>query len=363
MAEEIETPGAGQIRAMIVIGGNPVLSVPNGRRIARAFETLEALISLDVYVNETSRHAHVILPGGSPLEESHFDVPFPQLAYRNCARYSAAVRPPPPGQPAEWQTMLRLIAIAQGQGAAADLTLLDDAIYAEQVRRNLPTEHATAVLARPTPWHGPDRFVDLSLRLGPYGDRFGQVPDGLSLATLVAHAEGIDLGPLAPRLPELLRTPSGKVELAPAALIADLARAAARLDDAPPDVVVIGRRQLASNNSWMHNLPTLAKGPERCTVLVHPLDAARFGLAAGGRVRLTSGDRSVEAPVTVTDEVMPGVVSLPHGWGHNLPGVALGVAAHRPGANLNALLDDQRRDPLSGNAVLSGVPVTLEPCA
>jgi anaerobic selenocysteine-containing dehydrogenase len=363
MAEEIETPGEGQIRGMIVIGGNPVLSVPNGGRIARAFETLDALVSLDIYLNETSRHAHVILPGVSPLDESHFDVPFPQLAYRNCARYSTAVRPPPAGHPAEWQTMLRLIAIAQGKHADVDIALLDDAMYAEQVRRSLPAEQATAALARPTPWRGPDRFVDLALRLGPYGDRFGQVPDGLSLATLVAHPEGIDLGPLAPRLPELLRTPSGKIELAPAALIADLARAAARLNEPLPDLVVVGRRQLASNNSWMHNLPTLAKGPERCTLLVHPVDAARFGLVVGGRARLTSGDRSIEAPVTVTDEVMPGVVSLPHGWGHDLPGVSLRVAAHRPGANLNALLDDRRRDPLSGNAVLSGVAVVLEPCA
>jgi anaerobic selenocysteine-containing dehydrogenase len=363
MAEEIETPGEGRIRGMIVIGGNPVLSVPNGGRIARAFETLEALVSLDIYQNETSRHAHVILPGVSPLEESHFDVPFPQLAYRNCARYSAAVRPGPAGQPAEWQTMLRLIAIAQGKRADADVALLDEALFAEQVRRSLPPEVAAALLARPTSWTGPERLLDLALRLGPYGDRFGRVPDGLSLATLIAHPEGIDLGPLAPRLPEILRTPSGKVELAPAPLIADLARAAARLEEAPPDVVVIGRRQLASNNSWMHNLPTLAKGPMRCTALVHPADAARFGLTTGGRVRLKAGGRSVEAPVEVTDEVMPGVVSLPHGWGHDLPGVSLRVAGKRPGANLNALLDDQRRDPLSGNAVLSGVAVVLEPCA
>ncbi|HXQ63229.1 MAG TPA: molybdopterin-dependent oxidoreductase [Steroidobacteraceae bacterium] len=363
MAEEIETPGEGQIRGMIVIGGNPVLSVPNGGRVARAFETLEVLVSMDIYLNETSRHARVILPGVSPLEESHFDVPFPQLAYRNCARYSPAVWPHSAARPAEWQTMLQLIAIAKGTPVTGDLALVDDEIYAEQVRKSLPQEQATALLARPTPWQGPERLLDLALRLGPYGDRFGQVPNGLSLAALVAHPEGIDLGALEPRLPEVLRTPSGKVELAPAPLIADLARAAARLDESPPDIVVIGRRQLASNNSWMHNLPTLAKGPVRCTVLIHPLDAARFGLTTGGRARLTAGDRSVEAPVEVSDEVMPGVVSLPHGWGHNLPGVSLRVAEKRPGANLNALLDDQRRDPLSGNAVLSGVAVVLQACA
>ena len=362
MAEEIETPGPGRVRAMIVIGGNPVLSVPNGGRIARAFESLDALVSLDIYLNETSRHAHVILPGGSPLEESHFDVPFPQFAYRNAARYSPAIRPSTTGQPSEWQTMLRLIAIAEGRGSNSDVLALDDSMYAEQLRRSLPGELASALLLRPSPWRGPERLVDLALRLGPYGDRFGQEPGGLSLALLVAHPEGIDLGALAPRLPELLRTPSGKVELAPAALIADLTRAVTALDAPAPDVVVIGRRQLASNNSWMHNLPTLAKGPERCTLLVHPADAARFGLSDGGRVRVTADRRSIEAAVDVSDEVMPGVVSLPHGWGHDLAGVELKVAGRRPGSNLNALLDDTRRDPLSGNAVLSGVAVALEPC-
>ena len=362
MAEEIETPGPGQIRAMIVIGGNPVLSVPNGARIARAFESLEALVSLDIYVNESSRHAHVILPGGSPLEESHYDVPFPQFAYRNCARFAPAIRPATPSRPAEWQTMLRLAAIARGEGATSDLEPLDAALYADQVRRSVGPERAAAVLTLATTRRGPERLLDLALRVGPYGDRFGEAPAGLSLATLEAHPEGLDLGPLAPRLPELLRTPSGRIELAPPLIVADVARAAARLDRVPADIVVVGRRQLASNNSWMHNLPTLAKGAERCTLLVHPIDAARFGLTDGGRARLTSDGRSIEAPVDVSDEMMPGVVSLPHGWGHDVDGAELNVAARRPGSNLNALLDDRRRDPLSGNAVLSGVAVSLEPC-
>ncbi len=362
LAEEIETPGEGQLRGLVVIGGNPVLSVPNGPRLGRALAGLEALISLDIYLNETSRLAHVILPGGSPLEESHYDVAFPQLAYRNCARYSPALRPVA-GRPAEWQTMLRLAAIARGDGAAADIEGLDAALYADHVRRALPPDAAAAVLAAPCPWRGPERLLDLALRLGPYGDRFGREPGGLTLAQVAAEPHGIDLGPLSPRIPELLRTPSGRIELAPAPLVADLARAAAHLGAAAPDVVVIGRRQLASNNSWMHNLPTLAKGPERCTLLVHPADAARFGLRAGGRARLRAGGRSIEAPVDVSDEMMPGVVSLPHGWGHDLDGVELGVARRRPGSSLNALLDDSRRDPLSGNAVLSGVAVTLEAVA
>ena len=362
LAEEIETPGAGQVRGMIVVGGNPVLSVPNGARLARAFASLEALVSLDIYVNETSRLAHVVLPGGSPLEESHYDVAFPQLAYRNCARFSPAILPSD-GRPAEWQTMLRLAAIGRGAGADADIALIDDALFAEQVRRAVPAEAAAALLAAPNAWRGPERLLDLALRIGPYGDQFGRRPGGLTLAKLAAEPLGVDLGPLAPRLPELLRTPSGKVVLAPEPLVTDLARAASRLEAPAADLVLVGRRQLSSNNSWMHNLPTLAKGPERCTLLVHPRDAARFGLSDGGRARLRAGDRSIEAPVDVTDEMMPGVVSLPHGWGHDLAGVELGLATRRPGANLNALLDDGRRDPLSGNAVLSGVAVTLEPVA
>jgi anaerobic selenocysteine-containing dehydrogenase len=360
LAEEIEVPGDGQIRALIVIGGNPVLSVPNGPRLARALESLEACISVDIYQNETSRHADVILPGSSPLEDGHYDVAFPQLAYRNAARYSPATLPRAPGQVAEWQVLLELAAIARGQRANGDAAALDEAAYADQVRRALPPEAAARVLGTPTPWRGPERLLDLALRLGPYGDHFGQRPDGLTLDRLVAQPGGIDLGPLAPRIPEVLRTPSGKIELAPPGLIADLGRAEARLATPPADLVVIGRRQLASNNSWMHNLPTLMKGPMRCTLLVHPLDAARCGVVDGGRARLSAGERVIEAQVEVSDEVMPGVVSLPHGWGHDLPGSELSVAMRRPGANLNALLDDGLRDPLSGNAVLSGIPVALE---
>jgi anaerobic selenocysteine-containing dehydrogenase len=183
----------------------------------------------------------------------------------------------------------------------------------------------------------------------------------LNLAKVRAAPGGIDLGELAPRLPELLRTPSGKVELAPPGLLADLPRALAELDAPAPALVVIGRRDMRSNNSWMHNLPTLAKGPERCTALVHPADAARAGLTDGARARLAGAGGAVEARVELSEAVMPGVVSLPHGWGHDQPGTRMSLAAERPGANLNALLDDALRDPLSGNAVLGGQSVTLAP--
>ena len=361
LAEEIETPGAGQVKALITIASNPVLSAPNGARLAKALEGLDFMLSLDIYLNETTRHADVILPGLSPLEDTHYDVAFPQFSVRNHARYSPAVLPPPAGAPAEWETLLRLAALVQGRGAQADIAALDDALVADDVRK-LAGDQADAVLQALSAHRGPERLLDLALRSGPFGDGFGRRPEGLTLDRLKAAPHGIDLGPLAPRLPELLRTPSGCIELAPQRLLDDLQRVAADARIAPADAVIIGRRQVRSNNSWMHNLPTLAKGPFRCTALVHPEDAARWGLQHGGQARIAGArDQSIDVQVEVSDEVMPGVISLPHGWGHALPGVRLAVAAERPGANLNAVLDDALRDPLSGNAVLGGVAVKVGP--
>ena len=366
LAEEIETAGAGQIRALFTVATNPVLSAPNGARLAAALERLDFMVSMDIYVNETTRHADVILPGLSPLEELHFDVAFPQLSWRNHARYSAPVLPLPQGAMQEWQTLLKLAAIVQGQGAASDPDALDDAQFAQDAQR-LFGAHADAVIAATARYRGPQRNLDVALRSGPYGDQFGRKPDGLNLATvMVASATGgVDLGELQPRVPEMLRTPSGKIELAPALLVQDLQRALADLQAPAPDLLVIGRRDVRTNNSWMHNLPTLAKGPFRCTALVHPSDAQRHGVADGAMALLrnpaTGGQ--VQAQVHCSADMMPGVVSLPHGWGHDLPGAQLHLAAQRPGVNLNALLDENLRDPLSGNAVLSGVAITLQAVA
>ena len=361
MAEEIETPGEGQVRALITVATNPVLSSPDGPRLAKALDSLDFMVSLDIYLNETTRHADVILPGLSPLEDLHYDVAFPQLSWRNHARYSAPVLPRPEGQPEEWQTLLKLTAIVQGQGAQQDANLLDDQQFADDANR-LFGPHAAAVIAATGSLRGPQRGLDVALRSGPYGDQFGLKPEGLNLKKVMAASEsgGIDLGELQPRIPEMLRTPSGKVELAPPLLLQDLERAAQDLRAPAPDLVIIGRRDVRTNNSWMHNLPTLAKGPFRCTALVHPGDAARYGVQDGGMATLRNGHRSVQAQVQFSTDMMPGVVSLPHGWGHNLPGAQLRVAAERPGANINALLDDQLRDPLSGNAVLGGVAITME---
>ncbi len=360
LAEEMETAGENQLRALITVASNPVLSTPNGERIARALDRLDFMVSMDIYLNETTRHADVILPGPSPLEDLHYDVPFPQLSWRNHARFSAPVFEPVPGQPSEWETLLRLTAVISGQGTGIDPAAWDAAQFAQEVTRR-HGDRAQAILDATAGLSGPLRWLDLALRTGPYGDQFGQRPGGLTLAQVQAAPGGVDLGSLEPRLPDLLRTPSGKVELAPPLLLGDLQRAADDLKRAPPSMVIIGRRDVRSNNSWMHNLPLLAKGPERCTALVHPQDAARLGLSDGGAVRISRGGHSVEAPVEISHTVMPGVVSLPHGWGHGLPGTQQAVAAERPGANLNALLDDVRRDPLSGTAVLSGLTVVLTP--
>jgi anaerobic selenocysteine-containing dehydrogenase len=362
LAEEIETQGPGQVRALLTIAGNPVLSAPNGARLSSALERLEFMVSVDIYRNETTRHADVILPGSSPLADFHYDVAFPQFSWRNHARASAPVLARADGAPAEWEILLRLAALLSGRGAAADVRAFDDELTRSDVER-VAGPNTDAVMKAVSRWQGPERLVDLALRAGPYGDRFGLNRAGLTLAKVLDTPAGVDLGPLEPRVPELLRTPSGRIELAPPVLLAEVARAASRLDDAAPELVVVGRRQVRSNNSWMHNLPTLAKGRNRCTALVHPSDARRLGLVHGGRARLTgrsgNGDRTVVAEVEVDEAMMPGVVSLPHGWGHDLPGTALSVAAVQPGANLNALLDDSLRDPLSGNAVLSGVEVSV----
>ena len=367
LAEEIETPGPGQIKALISVACNPVLSSPGGPRLARALDSLDFMVSLDIYVNETTRHADVVLPGLSPLQDSHYDVAFPQLSFRNHARYSAPVFAPPAGHPPEWQTLLRLGAIAKGRGAMADVWALDDELAEADVRR-LAGDATPLVMQAVSALQGPDRLLELALRGGPYGNLFGLKrvdpalglgTDGLTLAKVQAAPGGIDLGPLQPRIPEVLRTPSGRIELAPRSLLADLHRALADLDAPTPDMVVIGRRDVRSNNSWMHNLPTLAKGPFRGTALVNPGDATRLGLTDGAAAQLSSEYGSLVVVVEVSAAMSPGVVSLPHGWGHDLPGARLALAAARPGVNLNALLDDTQRDPLSGNAVLSGVAVRL----
>ena len=361
LAEEIETPGSGQIKALISIAGNPVLSAPNGQRLSAALDDLDFMVSIDIYLNETTRHADLILPGSSPLEDLHYDIVFQQFSYRNHARYSEPVMPRAADHPPEWQILLRLAGIAMGRGAQVDVHQLDTELFGAELQRAIPAQ-ADAVLAALAHLTGPERQIEFALRTGPYGDMFGQKPSGLNLAKIKAATGGIDLGSMQARIPEMLRTPSGKIELAPAMLIDDLKRVTSALDQAAPDMVIIGRRHVRSGNSWMHNLPILAKGPYRCTALVHPSDAERLGLSDGGMAKVINGQRELEVQIETSDEMMRWVVSLPHGWGHDLAGIQMAVATERPGVNLNALLDDSLRDPLSGNAVLSGVSVELRAC-
>ncbi|MDM4767769.1 molybdopterin-dependent oxidoreductase [Pelomonas sp. SE-A7] len=356
LAEEIETPGTGQVRALIAMAANPVLSAPNGARLAKALDSLDFMLSLDIYLNETSRHADVILPGLSPLEDLHYDMAFPQLSFRNHARFSGPVFAKAEDQPEEWQTLLRLAALVEGRGLDVDPQQLDDEAIAADVKR-FAGEHAEAVLKALGDQRGPERLIDLAIRSGPYGDRFGLKPDGLNLARIKAAEGGIDLGPLQPRIPEILRTPSGCIELAPPLLLDELSRL--QLPEANEGLLLIGRRDMRSGNSWMHNLPVLAKGPQRCTLLVHPQDAQQRGIAEGSDALVRARGAELRVPVQFDAGLMPGVVCLPHGWGHDLPGMRLSLAGERPGVNMNSLLSEAERDPLSGNAVLSGVPVEV----
>jgi anaerobic selenocysteine-containing dehydrogenase len=345
MAEEMDTPGEGQVRAFVCLAGNPALSTPNSDRLTRALEKLEFMVSVDIYVNETSRHADVILPGSSPLERSHYDVGFYQFSLRNIANYSPPVLPLSDDAMDEWKVLAKLALIAQGMGADADPAIVDDMAIKALADRN---GFDIASLGDRV---GPERMLDYLLRTGPYE---------LSLDELLAHPHGIDLGALEPRLPEMLRTPTGKIDLAPESIVADVPRLQASLDRrANGGFVLIGRRHLRSNNSWMHNINVLVKGKPRCTLQIHPEDAARLGL--DGEAKVSSRAGAVIVPVEVTDAVMPGVVSLPHGWGHDMPGLRTEVARANAGVNSNVLTDEDLMDPLSGNAVLNGIPVEVAP--
>jgi anaerobic selenocysteine-containing dehydrogenase len=369
LAEEISTPGDGQVRALITVAGNPVLSTPDADALTAAIRSLDFMVSVDVYVNETTRHADVILPAPPPLEKSHYDLALYQLAVRNVANFSPPVFERADGMPAEWQVMLRLAAIVTAQGAGADIAAMDDLVARTLIglEQSVPgsplsgrdPEELFSALA---PRTGPERLLDLLLRAGPYGDHFGARPDGLTLDALEAQPHGVDLGPLAPRIPDLLRTPSGRIELAPEPIVADVPRLRAALGrPSNGGMVLIGRRQLRSNNSWMHNLAPLVKGRDSCTMQVNPTDATRLGLADGGHALVSSSTGEVLVPVEVTDAIMAGVVSIPHGWGHGANGSRMSVAAEHAGVNSNVLADGTMVDPLSGNAVLNGIPVEVRP--
>jgi anaerobic selenocysteine-containing dehydrogenase len=340
LAEEMDTPGPGQVRALITSAGNPVLSTPNGRRLERALGGLEFMASVDFYINETTRHADIILPPTFALERDHYDIVFHALAIRNTVKYSLPLFDPPLDTRHDWQIL---------QGIAERLAVHDPGRrpgFLERLR-----------LRRSTP----KRLLGLGLRFGPRGAGWLPFGKGLTLAKLAQLPHGLDLGPLQPCLPDRLG-PGVRIQLAPPPLVADVDRLARELSNVTtdPGLRLIGRRDLRSNNSWMHNSRRLVKGPRRCTLLMHPLDAARHGIANGARVRVSSRAGVIAVEAELSDEVMPGVVSLPHGWGHDRPGTRQSVASAHPGASINDLTDELAIDALSGNAAFSGVAVTVE---
>lgn len=371
LAEEIDTPtDEGEpVRALIAVAANPVLSAPDGDRLDKALGSLDFMVSVDPYLNETSRHADVVLPPPPPAQSPHHDFAFNTLAVRNQVRYTRPAVPLEPGRMAESEILARLVLAATGMHGA-DPAAVDAMVIDRTLGKAVRDPHSPVHGRDPqelagllTGENGPERRLDMMLRLGPYGDGFGADPDGLTLDRLLAHPHGIDLGPLRPRLPQPLKTRSGQVELLPEPIAADLPRLRAALDERPGGLVLVGRRHLRSNNSWMHNVPALTGGSNRCTLHLHPDDAGRLGVRDGQPVRIKGAGGEVTAPAEVTDAVRRGVVSLPHGWGHDRPGTRTRHAAADPGANVNQLLDGSLLDPLSGNAVLNGVPVEVAPVA
>ena len=347
MAEEMLTPGKGQIRALVTSAGNPVLSSPNGRQLDEALARLDFMVSIDIYVNETTRHAHLILPPTAGLEHDNYDVVFHLLAIRNTARYSPALFAPADDTRHDWEILLEL-----------QTRLLSKSPFS-----GLKARLRRALLRR----LGPTGLLDLGLRAGPYGSGWKFWEKGLTLRQLKQSPHGVDLGPLLPCLPGRLRTASKRIELAPGPFRDDLRRLQARFSsDAAADeskLVLIGRRNLRSNNSWMHNSERLVRGKSRCTLLMHARDGERLGVADGQCVRVTSRVASIEVTVEMSEAMMPGVVSLPHGWGHAREGVLLRTAQRFPGVSVNDLTDELAVDALSGNAAFNGIPVEVTPVA
>jgi anaerobic selenocysteine-containing dehydrogenase len=338
LAEEILTPGDGQVKALVTLAGNPVLSTPNGRELDRALGSLEFMVSIDPYINETTRHAHVILPPTSPLEREHYDIAFHLLAIRNTTKFSPALFQRDNDALHDWEILVELQTRMEGGSLKRGL-----------IRK----------------FFGPERLLDLGLRFGPYGGRFNPFSKGLTLKKVKAATHGIDLGPMTSCLPVRLRTNDRKINLAPELFVEDIERVRSRFGSTVSNgqLLLIGRRQLRSNNSWMHNSQRLVKGnpaKPRCTIIMHPSDAADRDLRDGQKAVVKSRVGKITLPVELSDDIMRGVVSIPHGWGHDREGNRLIVAQQHPGASINDLTDAKNIDAICGTAAFNGTPVTVE---
>ncbi|MBW2722905.1 MAG: molybdopterin-dependent oxidoreductase [Deltaproteobacteria bacterium] len=380
-SEELEEASAGKdrARALVTVCGNPVLSSPNGARLAAAMEELDFMVSVDIYLNETTRHADLILPTTVHMEHANYDFLFAGTSVRNFARYSPQIFEPEAGLPDLGDVLLEIAARSNGTEASVLDMMLFEGMLATFVGipgtpcADVAIDDAREKLSSET---GTLRLLDLMIRSGPYGDGFcednceenfdeqAEAPDGLNLAKLRACDHAVDLGPLTPRLPEIIRKDHGRLKLVHEIFEKDIERLLAGLAERrdPNRLVLVGRRQLRNMNSWLHNLPNLAKGPERCTLLVHPRDAERLALSEGGTAKITTRAGSVTAPVVVSDEMMPGVVSLPHGFGHRETDTRISVAnARQAGANSNQLLDEFSLDIPSSTSVANGIVVQVAP--
>lgn len=369
MMEEMDTPGDGQVRALITLCGNPVLSTPNsGGRLTRALEKLDFTLSFDIFINETSRHADVILPSPKPLAHSDFSLVYPFFTVRDYVKWAAPVFDTPPTALHDDEAICGLVARLRNISAEAadDLALqMLHAQLADQgntVASAIPFEDVRNAL---TEFSGQDRMFEMLLRSGPYGDHFGARPDGLTMDKLKATPHGIDFGPMKPRIGEVIHLPDGKMDLAPSLITCDLPRFEKWLNNPEPvGLHLLGRRHMRSFNTWMHNFPSLAKGPNPCTLLMNPADANERGIADGDMVQIRSRVGTIQAPAELSDDIRAGVVSLPHGWGHDDNGVPGQVRAKaRAGVNYNLLADTDLMDVPSCNVNLNQIPVEVEPVA
>ena len=375
LAEEITTPGEGAIRALIVLACNPVRSFPNSDKIEAAIKDLDLLVVVDPYITATARHAHVILPPTSALERSHYDLIFEGAMIRSFAKYSKPVFDTDAVREEELLARLALVLSGQPHDSDPEIVhnmMIHDMVDAEVGRASSPIHgrDKDEILDALAPWTWSEQIVDFRLRVGQHGDGFGAAPEGLTLQKLIdEHPSGADFGNLVPRFPDAIKTVSGKIELAPQPILDDFprlasafeARSAAARAGESEQMVLIGRRHLKTVNSWMHNVNVLIKGRTDCTLQIHPDDASRIGLTTGDSAVVESRVGRVSAPVEVTNEVMEGVVCLPHGWGYDEAGIEMQVAKTKPGVNSNVLTDHEALDVLSGNCALNGIPVEVTP--
>jgi len=369
LADEMLVPGEGRVRGFVTQAGNVALSNPNAAKLRQAFDSLEFMLSLDIYINETTRHADIIIPGPSYAEHSDFAAVTAYETIRKFVKWGAPVFAPEGDTPHDWQIFagiaarLRGISVAEIEEEYVRELLGIATSVGRPEAQSVPIEEARALIGDEP---GPDRIFDILIRGGPMGDAFGRVPGGLTLDKVKQHPHGLDCGPLdAGMIPEVLRTPDRRIDLAPPQITGDVPRLEAEMAalEKPGSMLMIGRRDIRSKNAWMHNVELLAKGKDRCTLLVHPSDADRLGLATGSRARVRTHIGELEAPVVVSDEIMPGVVSLPHGWGHTMKDTRQRVANAHAGVNANAIIDEGDLDVPSATTILNGVAVQVEAVA